>query len=828
MTPSIAPPHELAEMKCWLVWRFVHKADKKKPLKVPFYVNGNPRGQQNTEEDRAQLVTYAQARAALDAQGWDGVGFAVLQGGGVVVLDFDDCVVDGVIAAHVEALCDSTYTEFSPSGNGVHAFFIGTLTSRKDVDCKRGAFPVEVFGNNGFVTFTGRATETCTLFGYEGTIAPLTAVVTDMYAARGWDSNQVDVPASMHGLMALQPTQDMSLADVAETLQKVSPDIGYEDWYKVGAGIHQQTHASEDGFEIWNRWSAQSGKYAGEKDLRSHWDSFGNYASGRMLTFAFVVRLAKEAEANEKYKALDELKKRVDECNDMPTLKERVCAEISRDLRIGALEREELAQALVAKTAKLGTKLPIKMCRKLVAPAPSERGTNSESPRPEWLQGYLYVTEQDKFHRYDSDEWLTQTAFNAKFNRFMPRGEGGRPMMPAAQCALEDYCIETVTRGMYLPWANSDATGLFEMDGVHLVNTYRRSSVPIAADEYTAGGREAIRLFVQHIYLMCTGRVAVAEHVLSWLAFCVQHPGVKIRHAILIKGIEGDGKSLIGNVMGMVMGQPNVKQISPKVLGTDFNDWAAGACLGVMEELKLTGHNRYDVMNALKPMITNEKIPLHGKGKAEVNVVNTMNYLAFTNHGDSLPLRDDDRRWTTIFTKHRDRDDLQRTLAALGFTSIGAYFTALHDSVSAHPAELRKWFLERDLLTFDPNDAAPMTDEKMQMVRMSESPEEEVIREILEARGDGVGENILSSTCLLDQVQLGDTDVSLQTSVINRILTRMGWAKVPRRVKWRGRAHRIWFRGDEPSDVQRALDETVKTSTGDAAPASLGDVSELF
>jgi hypothetical protein len=32
-----------------------------------------------------------------------------------------------------------------------------------------------------------------------------------------------------------------------------------------------------------------------------------------------------------------------------------------------------------------------------------------------------------------------------------------------------------------------------------------------------------------------------------------------------------------------------VKQISPKVLGTDFSDWAHGACIGVLEEIRLAG-----------------------------------------------------------------------------------------------------------------------------------------------------------------------------------------------------------------------------------------------
>lgn len=828
MTQSLPPPHELADLPFWLVWRLVHRSDKK-PLKVPYYANGNPRGAQNTEEDRGQLVTYAQALEAMRLGGYEGVGFAVVPAANIVVLDFDDCVEGGVIAPHVERLCEGTFTEISPSGRGVHAFFSGKLVSRKDVESKRGAFPIEVFGHTGFVTFTGNVTETCELFGFENTISPLTSVVLEEYAARGWDSEQEAATGPINALAALQPTLDISLADVAETLQKISPDIGYEDWVKCGMGIHQQTFASEEGFQIWHRWSAQSAKFKSEADCRFHWDSFGDYGSGKHLTFSFVMRLAKEAESAAKYIALDEMKAKIADCNDVPTLRERVCAEISRDDRIGPMEREDLANILKAKFKLLGTVYQIPMCRKLVAPAPRERVSGSELERPEWLRGFVYINAEDKFFRFDSgDDPLTQTSFNNNFNRFMPRNEHGRPVMTAVQAAVEDYCIETVSRGMYLPWANHDTDGIFEMNGVRYVNTYRPSSVPVAASSFTDSGREAIRALVQHIDLLCGGRREVRDHFIRWLAFCVQKPGVKIRHAVLVKGIEGDGKSAIGEMMAAIMGKTNVKIVTPKVLSTDFSDWAHGASLAVIEEVKLTGHNRWDIVNALKPNITNNWIDVHPKGKASVNVYNTMNQLLFTNFSDGLPLAVNDRRYFSIWTPFNTIDDFVRALQALGFKGQADYFDWLFKLLEGHVAELRAWFLEQDLSSFNPNSAAPMTDEKQQMIRMSESPEEEVIREIIEERADGVGADVLSSTCLLDQVHMMGGDVSVETTVLNRVLTRMGWSKLPKRVKWRGRVHRVWFRVALPENVQAALDATCSGQPGPDGIAGFTPISELF
>ena len=188
-----AVPTALRHLRNWLVWRLLPQ-ENGKSRKVPYYVSGPARpNAQGTPEDRALLVTYDEAAAQLAfSQSWDrpysGLGFAALEGTGVVPLDFDDCVSGGVIAAHVEALCDGTYTEFSPSGNGVRAFFLGDLLSRKDVrPHMKGPWPIEVFGHNGFVTVTGNVTPTCDLFGLSDHVAPCSAAVYETYRARGWN-----------------------------------------------------------------------------------------------------------------------------------------------------------------------------------------------------------------------------------------------------------------------------------------------------------------------------------------------------------------------------------------------------------------------------------------------------------------------------------------------------------------------------------------------------------------------------------------------------------------------------------------------------------------
>jgi putative DNA primase/helicase len=58
-------PKLLVEKPQWLVWKFESQPGDKKPRKVPYYAGGARRtGEQGSDDDRAQLVSYATAQAS--------------------------------------------------------------------------------------------------------------------------------------------------------------------------------------------------------------------------------------------------------------------------------------------------------------------------------------------------------------------------------------------------------------------------------------------------------------------------------------------------------------------------------------------------------------------------------------------------------------------------------------------------------------------------------------------------------------------------------------------------------------------------------------------
>lgn len=288
---NISAPDALRGFPAWLIWRYEHHEGEEKPRKVPYYTSGGRRvGVQGRPEDVASLTTFEAARSAAARMGFDGVGFCPLPQWGITALDFDRCMADGGVHPDVERLVSGTYAEFSPSGQGVRAFFRGYLGNEKD---HGGPWGFEVFSTKGFVTFTGNALDLCEMLGTENTVSEIPAEVHEECRRRfgtGRTSSQDDDP-----LMSYEPPLGLTTSQILEALDVLPNDLPYEagrgdpSWLAVGMAIHHETNG--EGFELWDEWSKRSPKYSSEKYGRDKWKSFGK-PGARPVTARGLVRWA--------------------------------------------------------------------------------------------------------------------------------------------------------------------------------------------------------------------------------------------------------------------------------------------------------------------------------------------------------------------------------------------------------------------------------------------------------------------------------------------------------------------------------------------------------
>lgn len=271
-------PKQLTERRQWLVWRFVQKPGAKKPSKMPYYaISGRTRsGQQGSEEDRASLVDYETAAEVATLQNYDGLGFAFLPDDGLIGIDIDGALNDDVEPARkqramkiIEAC--ASYTEYSPSRNGVHIIVEGhTETFKSNV------LGIEVFCGRQFFTMSGAHFD-----GTPAEVYPIADATLQKLreTVRRLDSTPTTTPVA-------KPIDMDQRTKIEAALIHIPADCGYDEWVKIGMAVHSEL--GESGLPVWDWWSQRGGKYPGAEEIATKWRSFkaGSVSAGTLFHIA--------------------------------------------------------------------------------------------------------------------------------------------------------------------------------------------------------------------------------------------------------------------------------------------------------------------------------------------------------------------------------------------------------------------------------------------------------------------------------------------------------------------------------------------------------------
>lgn len=88
-------------------------------------------------------------------------------------------------------------------------------------------------------------------------------------------------------------TLDFSMQELASIVMHINNDeADYEQWVRVGMGLHEATAGNMDGYAIWVEWSQMSGKHD-EKDMPMKWRSFGE-GKANNVTVGTLVKWAQD------------------------------------------------------------------------------------------------------------------------------------------------------------------------------------------------------------------------------------------------------------------------------------------------------------------------------------------------------------------------------------------------------------------------------------------------------------------------------------------------------------------------------------------------------
>ena len=145
-------PEEMTSLKNWVGWKIEERNGKN--TKIPYSSTGV-----HASSTDPQTWRRFEDVSAIQPTDKKGIGF-VFDGKGIVGIDIDHCIVDGVIDEKYNSIIKAftpTYMEVSPSGTGIHIY----------IKCETAPYPagkhganVEVYSSGRYFTVTGKKLKT--------------------------------------------------------------------------------------------------------------------------------------------------------------------------------------------------------------------------------------------------------------------------------------------------------------------------------------------------------------------------------------------------------------------------------------------------------------------------------------------------------------------------------------------------------------------------------------------------------------------------------------------------------------------------------------------
>jgi putative DNA primase/helicase len=138
------------------------------------------------------------------------------------------------------------------------------------------------------------------------------------------------------------------------------------------------------------------------------------------------------------------------------------------------------------------------------------------------------------------------------------------------------------------------------------------------------------------------------DWVLKWLAYPIQHPGAKMKTALVLHGPQGAGKNMFFEAIMAIYGQYG-RVIDQTAIEDKFNDWASKKLFLIADEV-VARAELFHVKNKLKSLITGDWIRINPKNVAAYDERNHVNLVFLSNETQPLVLEPGDRRYAVIWT----------------------------------------------------------------------------------------------------------------------------------------------------------------------------------
>lgn len=550
----------------------------------------------------------------------DGVGFVLTENDPFFFVDIDKCAEAGEwsdLAKNLMTLCAGCAVEVSQSGTGLHILGMGKFPEHA---CKNTGLNIELYTSERFVALTGRnavgnVATTCT---------------------------RIDELVNLY----FKPT--------AATTSAEWTDGPVEEW---------NGHESDD--QLITHALAVTGAAA----------AFGNKASFRDLWECDEEKLALAYPDLEGSRAYDGSSADAALAQHLAFWTGMDCERMLRLMEKSGLvrdkwERDDYLRRTILSACGRCEKVYIRTQPDTTAPGqvteatPRQRGgLMFADEQLELFKGCVYMRDLHRVFVPDGSV-LKPEQFRAYYAgwTFVLDDANSKVTTDAWKAFTESQILEhpRVLRPMFRP--DLEPGLVFEYNGHLRVNNY----VPAKVEKRPGD----VSLFLDHLR-----RVLPDERdqmiLLAFMAACVQHKGVKFQWCVLLQGIEGNGKTLFSRIVAEAIGMTYVHSPRATEITNKFNSWMRDKLFVYIEDVYIPGSKR-EVLETLKPIITNDWQAVEMKGVDQSLEYVVANMMLNSNHRDAIQISDGQRRFCVFYTAQQEEGDLQRD----GMT--GEYFDRLY------------------------------------------------------------------------------------------------------------------------------------------------------
>ncbi len=271
----------------WVVWRYEENSEKSKPDKVPY----NPRSPSQEQPWHASVTrprtwgSFGEAIRALQRGGYTGVGFVFHESDPFCGIDLDHCLDEETQHLNAWALDIiiqiSSYSEWSPSGTGIHILAEAPLPVS---GINRKGVGLEMYTAGRFFTMTGKR-----VAGSPEDVLPRQEAVTSLYSAYAVsESVHAEQEATDPGREFMTPTTPAP--STSAHLQKTgrgrtitTPD-DLSDVELLEKAMNSERADGRDFARLWHGDKSEFVHRHGDKKGQID-DSLADYALCRMLAF---------------------------------------------------------------------------------------------------------------------------------------------------------------------------------------------------------------------------------------------------------------------------------------------------------------------------------------------------------------------------------------------------------------------------------------------------------------------------------------------------------------------------------------------------------------